>query len=196
MGKLRNLMVIAGFVVIALASAACGPIYGQLMRVSEGIKQFEVKSGKLSDLKGGGTLLVYAPFTKTEQAFFICPGELEDEFAVALTKAGVFKAESYLERDPAKAVAARSGLKSKTPEAIQQELKLAQAPERLLVGTLLRREMTVAPTRGVVMTAAYRLEFYNLRSGAATVIEVEVRDLAENMMTTLIDELVARLAKG
>ncbi|HBT83119.1 MAG: hypothetical protein A2091_10870 [Desulfuromonadales bacterium GWD2_61_12] len=196
MRELRNSMVVGGAVIIALALAACGPIYGQLMRVAEGVKHFEVKSGKSGDLKGGGALLVYAPFCKTEQAFFICPGELEEQMAVALTKAGLFTAESYLEHDPATAAAARTAMKSQTPEALQQAFKLAKAPERLLLGTLLRREMTVAPTRGVIMTEAYRLEFYNLRTGAVTVIEVEVRDLAEDIMTTLSDELVAQLAKG
>lgn len=196
MGKMRKMLMGSVAVMTALVLAACGPIFGQLMRVSEGIKQFEVSSGRLSDLQGGGALLVYAPFVKTEQAFIVCPGEIEEQFAVALTKAGVFKAESFLERDPVKAVAARAGIKGKTPEQLRQELNLTVAPERILFGTMLRREMTVAPMRGVVMEEAYRLEFHDLRSGTTTVLEVAVRDLAEECIPALIDELVARLAKG
>jgi hypothetical protein len=196
MGKTRNILKVSMAVVTLLALAACGPIFGQLMRVSEGIKQFEVSSGRLSDLKGGGTLLVYAPFVKAEEAFIVCPGEIEEQFAGALSKAEVFKAESFLERDPVKAAAARAGIKGKTPEQLRQELNLTVAPERILFGTMVRREMTVAPMRGVVMEEAYRLEFHDLRSGAVTVLEVAVRDLAEDCIPALVKELVARLANG
>jgi len=196
MRKNRKLLMIGGVVALVMALTACGPIFGQLMRISEGVNKFEVKSGRLADLKGGGSLLVYAPFTKTDQAFFVCPGEIEDKFALSLNKAGVFKAEIYLERDPVRAATMRAGLKGKTPEQVRQELNLGTAPERILLGTLLRREMTVAPMRGVVMEEAYKLEFVDLRSGTSTIIEVEVRDLAEYCIPALISELAARLAKG
>ena len=179
---------------VALLLSACCPLAGQLMKLSEGIKSFAVREGQLSELRGGGTLLVAAPFAKTGQAYFVCKGELEEQFAVELTKAGLFRGESFLERQPAQVAANEALLRSASGEELRQKLQLQEAPQTILFGTLLKREATVAPMRGVVMDEAYLLEFYNVASKRSVKIEVAVRDLAESSIATVVAELQAQLA--
>jgi hypothetical protein len=181
-------------VAFALLLSACCPLAGQLMKISEGIKFFAVREGQLSDIRSGGTLLVFAPFAKSEQAYFICKGELEEQFAVELTKAGLFQGESYLERRPAQLKATIAALRNASGEELQQQLQLQAAPLTVLFGTLLEREATVAPLRGVVMEERYLLEFYNVASKRSVKIEVAVRDLAEKSISALVAELQRELA--
>lgn len=188
----KNLLLLA----MVLLLTACGPIIGQLMSASEGIKEFEVRSGRLEDLGGNRSLLIFAPFAKTDQAFFICKGEDEEHFAAEFNRVGLFKAEAYVERDARQVQQRREGLKEKSPEQLRQELGLERAPDLILTGTLLRRETTVAPSRGVVMDDSWRLEFYDPATRSSTVLEVVVRDLAEECIPELVKELARRLGRG
>lgn len=180
----------------ALMLAACGPIMGQMMKVNEGVKEFEVRSGSLDSLRDGKNLLVFAPFAKTDQAFFICKGELEAQFAVELNKAGLFKAEEYLERNAKQVNQVRQALREKDPDALREELGLDILPDTILFGTMVARGTTVAPSRGVVMDESYRLEFFDLKSHTSTVIDVSVRDLAEQCIPEVVKEISRRLGRA
>lgn len=179
---------------VVLLLSACGPLAGQLMKIPEGIERFAVREGQLQDLQLGGALLVSAPFIKTEQAYFICKGEIEEQFAAELTKAGLFHGESYLERRPAQVAATVAALRNASGEELQQKLQLQTPPQTILFGTLLEREATVAPMRGVVMEERYLLEFYNVAGKRSVKIEVAVRDLAERSIPAVIAELQRELA--
>ncbi len=184
------------FFLLSLLLSGCGPVIGQVMRVADGLKEFEVTQGKIEDLAGGGELLVYGPFAKTSEAFYICRGEDAAHFAEELVKAGLFQSSLRLDReelDPSRAAAL---LKTLGAEELRQKFGLEKAPEKVLLGTILYRRTIVAPTRGVVMDVGYRLEFYDPRSRQSTVIEVAVRDLAERTVPRLVEELTRRLRHG
>ncbi len=184
------------FFLLSLLLSGCGPVIGQVMRVADGLKEFEVTQGTIEDLAGGGELLVYGPFAKTSEAFYICRGEDAAHFAEELVKAGLFQSSLRLDReelDPSRAAAL---LKTLGAEELRQKFGLEKAPEKVLLGTILYRRTIVAPTRGVVMDVGYRLEFYDPRSRQSTVIEVAVRDLAERTVPRLVEELTRRLRHG
>ncbi len=184
------------FFLLSLLLSGCGPVIGQVMRIADGLKEFELTQGKIEDLAGGGELLVYGPFAKTSKAFYICRGEDAAHFAEELVKAGLFQSSLRLDReelDPSRAAAL---LKTLGAEELRQKFGLEKAPEKVLLGTILYRRTIVAPTRGVVMDVGYRLEFYDPRSRQSTVIEVAVRDLAERTVPRLVEELTRRLRHG
>ncbi len=184
------------FFLLSLLLSGCGPVIGQVMRIADGLKEFELTQGKIEDLAGGGELLVYGPFAKTSEAFYICRGEDAAHFAEELVKAGLFQSSLRLDReelDPSRAAAL---LKTLGAEELRRKFGLEKAPEKVLLGTILYRRTIVAPTRGVVMDVGYRLEFYDPRSRQSTVIEVAVRDLAERTVPRLVEELTRRLRNG
>ena len=177
---------------IVLATAlltACGPIAGQLMKLSEGIKSFAVTEGSLATLQKEKPLLVFAPFDRNPEAFVVCKGETEEQFAIALTQAGLFRGESYLERQAGAVAGTADWLRKASGAEIQQRFALAAVPETILFGTLLKRATTVAPLRGVVIDEAYRLEFFSLATRRSVIVEVAVRDLAERSVPLAVQAL-------
>ncbi len=181
---------------LVLLLTACGPILGGLMKIEEGIKQFEVRSGSLSDLRPGRSLLVFGPFAKTDEAFYICRGEDAAQFNAEFVRAGLFRSELYLERDYKALEQTARRLRATAPEQLKTDLGLDIVPDTILFATLTRRETTVAPARGVVMEESFRLEFYDTRAGTSTVLEVAVRDLAERCIPTLVKEFAERLGRS
>lgn len=171
--------------------AACGPIWGQMMRLQEGLKSLEVKEGELGVLRPGARIVVLGPFAKAAGAFEICRGDDAAAFAEQLTRHG-FVAELSLAKegpDPRQRVALLAG---KSPDVLQKELGLAGPPELLLSGTLLARDMTVAPARGVVLDEAFRLEFSDASGKRRLVVEAAVRELAGKGISRVIEELARR----
>ena len=73
-------------------------------------------------------------------------------------------------------------------------MQLEYRPDYLLFGTILQREMTVAPTRGLVMTVGYRLEFYHLATGESTVVEATVRDLFPDCIPSIVKAFGEKIA--
>jgi len=181
---------------MVLLLSACGPIWGGLMKIEEGIKAFEVRSGNLSDLRPGSSLLVFGPFAKTDEAFYICRGEDAAQFNAEFDRAGLFRSELYLERNYKELAQTAQRLRATSPEQLKTDLELDIVPEKILFATLTRRETTVAPARGVVMEESFRLEFYDTRLRTSTVLEVTVRDLAERCIPTLVKELADRLGRS
>lgn len=177
---------LAVIALLALALSACGPIIGQVMRTTDGIKNFQVIEGALSDLKPGSRLLVFGPFARTAEAFYISRGEDAYTFADSFNEAGLFQTETYLERDYARLDQRAAALRDKTPAQLAADLELKAPPQLILFGTLVERETIIAPTRGVVMTTAYRLEFFNPSTGNSTVLEVTVKDLFEDCIPSVV----------
>lgn len=167
----------------------CGPIYGQLMRLNEGIKDFTVVSGRLDTLQPGSTIVVAAPFAKRAAAYYICRNDDPVAFAEQLSARGFTTALTF-EPDPGQLTATTLRLRNSSAGELQRELQLPTPPEFILFGTLLTRETSVAPLRGVVMKQSFRLEFYDLRDRQSTVVEVAAQTLVQDSIETMVAELL------
>ena len=173
--------------------SACGPIIGGMMVAGNGIKDFEVVQGDFSALPLASQIVVLGPFDKTDQAFYICRGEEAAAFASAFNQLGLFSAELDVDtRFPEKLPEAVQ-FKGRTPAEAQQSLGLQKTPELIMSGTILSREMTAAPAKGVIMTARYRLEFLNLTDGQTTVIEISAQDMFQDVIPNTVRHLAKQL---
>ena len=83
-----------------------------------------------------------------------------------------------------------------SPAQLRERYNLEQDPARVVFGTIMKRQTVIAPTRGVVMIVAFRLEFYDPASRDSTVVMVAVRDLAERCIPLAVEELVRQLDGG
>ena len=178
---------------LLLLLAGCGPIFGQMTALTDGVKEFRVVDGRLADLKGDGPLLVYGPFAKTPAAFYICRGEDAANLADALREAGLFRSELYLERNYDRVEATAKHLRTLTAAELKDQLGLARPPARILFGTILYRHTFIAPARGVEMEVGYRLEFYDVASRQTTTVEIGVKNLAEETVKQVVAELARRV---
>jgi len=178
---------------LVIPLAGCGLIYGQLTKAGDGIKSFAILQGDLAVLKGGGDLLVYAPFGKTDNAFYVARGEEAAHFAATLEEVRLFQTEFLFERDVDDVEKTAQMLRGMSAEAAQEYAGMARAPRLILFGTLVERHESVAPTRGVLMDITYQLEFYEIASRQSTILEVRVKHLAEECVNVVVSDLVERL---
>ncbi|PLY01406.1 MAG: hypothetical protein C0623_05385 [Desulfuromonas sp.] len=188
--KVKSLLAISALFLLA----ACGPIIGQAMVASNGVKDFKVVKGNLADLRAGQKLLVVAPFATTPESFYICRGEDASVFVDSFNGTGLFSADFHMTgqfEDNGPLIVA---LKKSSPEAIRSKLELAAAPDLLLTGTIVSRETVAAPAKGIVMKVTYRLEFTDLKSGKTTVVEVDVQDYFQECIPTVVKELMKRIS--
>ena len=185
----------AGLVLAVMLLGACGPIIGGMMVSSNGIKEFRVTSGNLATLRPGARLAIIGPFDKTPEAFYICRGEDDASFATSFKQNGLFAAELAIpDRFPKQSPKA-TDWRGKTPAEVQQALKLSAPPDYLMSGSILRRDMDAAPTRGVIMKVAFRLDFLELASGKTTTVEVDVQELFQNAIPEIAKELGRQMGR-
>lgn len=183
-----------GGILILLFLAACGPIIGSAMVSSNGVKDFKVTEGQLSDLKAGSQVLIVAPFATTPESFYICRGEDASVFVDAINETGLFNADFHMENRFEDNSGLIAGLKKESPSTVQSKLHLKDAPQIIMTGTVLKRQTVAAPAKGVIMEVSYRLEFYNLTSAKKTVIEIDVKDMFQDCIRTAVKELTKRVA--
>jgi len=181
----------AGFSLLFLS--ACGPMIGGMMVAGNGIKDFEVVQGDFTALPLGSQVAVLGPFDKTDQAFYICRGEEAAAFANAFNQFGPFSAELDVDTRFPEKLPGATQFKGRTPAEAQQTLGLEKTPDIIMSGTILSREMTAAPAKGVIMTARYRLEFLNLADGLTTVIEVSTQDMFQDVVPNTVRYLAKQL---
>lgn len=177
-----------------LLLTSCGPIIGNIMVSSTGVKDFEVESGSLSDLKPGSRLLVVAPFATTPESFYICRGEDTSMFVSAFNETGLFAADFHMPNRFDENTDLFARLEKSSPSEIRSLFNLADAPQILLTGTILHRETVAAPTKGVIMNVTYRLAFTDLESGRKTVVDISVKDLFQDCIPTAVRALTKRIA--
>lgn len=176
-----------------LMLSACGPMIGGIMVASNGVKDFDIHQGKLTDLSTGSRIVVLGPFDKTPEAFYICRGEDAAGFTSAFNQTGLFSAELAIDtRFPDELPQARQ-LKGQTTAEVQKTLGLEKSPDLVMSGTILSREMVAAPAQGVIMTVAYRLEFLNLDNGRTTVIEVTTKDMFQDVIPETVEHLAKQM---
>jgi hypothetical protein len=182
----------AAAVAVLLILSACGPIYSVVSKASEGIREFKVVEGDLSMLKPQGRLLVYGPFDKTEQAYYIAKGEDAAQFAASFARTGFQKSELYIEKNFAQLKHTAQQMRGSDAARIKKDYGLEAEPDTILFGTLVERgPVTVVPFRAVFLTT-YRLEFFDVASGASTVVEVQVKMRYEEIIPNIVEEIVRR----
>lgn len=182
-------------VLLMAVLSGCGLIYGQVMRSAEGVDEIKVLSGDIADLRPGSRVLVIGPFAKTRDAFYICRGEEAAFFSEQFKEKGLFHSELHVRPgfdDPQLAV---TEIKGMAPEQLALRLGLGRNPELILFGTILAREMSVAPGRGVVMTVSYRLEFYNPATRQSTTVEVATRDIFADCIPGIVAALMEKIVR-
>lgn len=176
---------------LTLLLCGCGPIIGQLMGSGEGLDSFIVVSGQPPQVKEQASILVFGPFAKGADAFFLCRGEDAAKFSDEFIRHGL-RSELYLAHGSAGRVPL-SKAKEMSPEELRSALGLTDLPDYLLSGTLSRRKMTVAPTHGVVMEELYELELLDLQTKRTSSYRAEVKDLAQETIPDVVAALVKRL---
>ena len=175
-----------------LSLSGCGPIIGQLMRVSEGVQSFQVIHGNLNQLKAGSNLLVVGPFDKAKGAYYLSRGDDAAAFPEAIKETGLFKTDLYIgpkftNRDKINSLRHMSG------KQISQELNLKNVPDYIMYGTILERDTIVAPTRGLIMRVGYRLEFVNLENKSSVVILVTVKKPFRDCIAAIAGEVAKQV---
>lgn len=188
MKKMRLLTALA----VLLVLSACGPIYSVVSKASEGIRDFKVVEGDLSMLKPGGQLLVYGPFDKTEQAYYIAKGEDAAQFAASFDQTGFQRSELHIEKNFAQLEQTAQQMRGSNAARIKEDYGLEAEPDTILFGTLVERgPVTVVPFRAVFLTT-YRLEFFDVASGTSSVVEVQVKMRYEEIIPSIVEEIVLR----
>lgn len=194
--------------------SACGPLYGQSMKLSEGLKGYEVVKGDVAELKKVKNLLVLGPFLGasdehhmcipreegtfpfTSDIIFISKHNDAQRFAAAFEKAGLFDTELYLEVYYDRIEETTKRLRAMNRLEMEKELKLKTAPELVLFGVVKKIEHKIAPLRGVLVDVQYELEFYNPETRQSIVIDVAVFEMFNEDMNTIVKEIKNRMAGG
>jgi hypothetical protein len=178
---------------LLLALGACGPIIGQLMRMADGVKNFQVASGDLADMRKGQQILVVGPFAMAPGAWEIARGDEAAFFANEFDRAGFFNAELHMGDRYANAAKIVGEVKSRSAAQLKADYALEVEPDVVMFGTVLSRETIVAPTRGIIMEVGYRLEFFNPGTGKSTVVLVTVHEQFKDCIKMVVEELARRV---
>lgn len=191
---MKKLLTVGSLFLVA-ALTGCGPLIGQMMRASTGVKEFQITQGSLEDLRSVKHVVVFAPFEKAEGAYFICRGEDEANLAQELQKEKLYTTEFFMERDYGKGPQTLAELQRKSPDELQSQLKLTSAPDAILSGKILARDENVAPTYGMIQHLRLRLDLYNLRTKKSATIEIAVKELHQQTFSMIVTELKRQIDK-
>lgn len=199
---------------LVLLSGCGGPIYGQFMKLSEGLKSYEVVRGDITDLKAVKRLLVVGPFLETGDEHHMCtvkeggtfPFDADITFitkhndaqrlAKGFEQAGLFDTELYLEVYYDRIKETTQRLKTLNSSEIKKEFALRAAPEMILLGVVRKLDHRIAPLRGVIVDAQYELEFYNPDTQRSIMVNVKVSAMFNEDMAVIIQEMKNRMAAG
>jgi len=190
--KIVNLFL--GFSLLVLT--ACGPIIGGMMASGGGVKDFKVTSGNLSDLKPGSHIVVLGPFDTTDMAFHICHGEDAAALSGAFNRSGLFISTLKIDERFPEPYPVVNSYQGQTAQQVQAALALEQAPDLLLSGIIMKREMVTAPAQGVMMRVRYQLNLLVLATGKLVQIEVEANDLFEKCVPEIVAKLQEQIVGG
>ncbi|PLX85568.1 MAG: hypothetical protein C0614_04340 [Desulfuromonas sp.] len=180
-------------VLCLLLLSACGPIIGGMMVAGTGVKEVTVVRGELTTLTAGSRIAVLGPFAKTAEAFYICRGEEAAGFASSFVTSGLFQAELSIDQRFPDRLPTIQDWKGKAPAEVQKALDLDAPPELLMSGTILKREMVAAPMQGVITHVVYRLDFLDLQSGQEVSMEMTVKELFQEAIPSVVEELARRV---
>lgn len=181
------------FLPLLLSLVACGPLVGQLMRMADGVKSFQVQSGDLASLRKGAHILVVGPFDLAPGAWEIARGDEAAMFVNEFNRAGFFNAELHAGDRCGKASKNFAEAKAKSAAQLKADYGLEAEPDVLLFATVMDRDTIVAPTRGMIMEVAYRLEFFSLATNTSTVVRITVREHFKECIKLTVEELARRV---
>ncbi|MEN8136007.1 MAG: hypothetical protein ABFS18_10820 [Thermodesulfobacteriota bacterium] len=187
---------IALLAVCLLGLSSCGPIIGQLMKVSEGVKDFRVISGNLAELAEVRNVLVVGPFAKEPGAYYIVRGDEAGMFFQEINNTANLHAELHIGKRYGDLAAMAFSLRSKSSVQLKNELGLQDEPDLVMFGTILERDTIVAPTRGIIMRVGYRLELFNPATNGSTVIEITVKDHFKDCVKLVVAEMLRQAEIG
>ena len=175
---------------LMLLLSSCGPIIGQMMKMSEGVKDFKVVGGDNASLSQGRNILVVGPFDKAPGAYYIARGDEAGMFFQEFNNNGFFKSELHIGNRYGDLQEAASSIRSKSAAQLKAAFGLEASPDLVMFGTILERETIVAPTRGIIMQVSYRLEFFDTASSASTIIEITIKDHFKDCVKLVISEII------
>lgn len=175
-----------------LTLVSCGPIIGQLMRIADGVKNFQVIQGDLAALKKGQKILVVGPFETAPDAWDIARGDDAVLFYNEFNRSGFYVAEVHMGDRYGKADKTVAEVKGKSASQLKADYQLEGEPGLVMFGTVLSRETVVAPARGIIMEVGYRLEFYNPADGKSAVVEITVHEHFKDCIKLVVEELAHR----
>ncbi len=183
---------------LLLVISSCGPIIGQLMKASEGVKDFRVISGNPGELKTARNILVVGPFAKAPGAYYIARGDEAGMFFQEINNTDKLHAELHIGQRFGDLAQMVSTIRSKSPAQLKNEMGLQNQPDLVLFATILERETIVAPTRGIIMRVGYRLELFNPATNGSTVLEIIVKDHFKDCVKLVVGEMLrqAEIAGG
>jgi hypothetical protein len=181
---------------LILSLVSCGPILGQLMRMADGVKNFQVVKDDLGDLKKGQKILVVGPFETAPGAWDIARGDDAVFFYNEFNLAKYYTAELHMGDRYGKAAKTIAEVKGKSAAQLKADYQLESEPGLVMFGTVLSRDTIVAPTRGIIMEVGYRLEFYNPADGKSAVVEISVREHFKDCIKLVVEELTHRAANA
>ena len=176
-------------------SVSCGPIIGQLTRLGDGFKTFEVESGTLDGVKKGSRILVVGPFSVSGSGYHIARGDDSAFFYREFVRNGYLAPELYVGDKNSDPEELKSSLRSLRPDELKTKLGLENAPDLILFGDITERSTFVAPTRGILQRVGYRLEIVNAADGSSTVINAVVRARFRDCPGLIVDELIRRIRR-
>jgi len=177
---------------LLLLLSSCGPIIGQLMRASEGVKDFRVTAGSLADVAQAKNILVVGPFAREAGAYYIARGDEAGMFFQEINNTGKLRAELHIGDRFGDLAETAASLRSMSPSQLKEQLGLKGEPDLVLFGTILERETIVAPTRGIIMQVAYRLEFFNPATNGSTIVEIKVKKHFKDCVNLVVNEIMRR----
>ncbi|MCK4838251.1 MAG: hypothetical protein KAS94_05570 [Desulfobulbaceae bacterium] len=175
---------------LLLVLSSCGPIIGQLMKASEGVKDFRVITGDLADLKTARNILVVGPFAKAPGAYYIARGDEAGLFFQEINNTAKLRAELHIGKRYGDLAEMVSTIRSKSSDQLKNEMGLQTEPDLVLFATILERDTIVAPTRGIIMRVGYRLELFNPATNGSTVIEIIVKDHFKDCIKLVVGEML------
>jgi hypothetical protein len=175
---------------LLLLLSSCGPIIGQLMKVSEGVKDFRVVAGDIADFKTARNILVVGPFAKAPGAYYIARGDEAGMFFQEINNTDTLHAELHIGKRYGDLAEMASSIRSKSSSQLKSEMDLQTEPDLVMFGTILARDTIVAPTRGIIMRVSYRLELFNPATNGSTVVEITVKDHFRDCIKLVVTEML------
>lgn len=179
-----------------LLLSSCGPIIGQLMKVSDGVKDFQVVGGDLAALAKAQNILVVGPFAKVPGAYHIARGDEAGLFFQELNNSGRVHAELHIGKLYGDLAAMVASIRSMGAAELKKEMGLQAEPDLVLFGTILERDTIIAPTRGIIMRVGYRLELFNPVSNSSTVLEITVKEHFKDCVKLVVAEMFRQAGVG
>ncbi|MBU0674932.1 MAG: hypothetical protein KJ950_09845 [Proteobacteria bacterium] len=172
----------------------CGPLVGQLMKLTEGVREIKIVDGDPLVFKKGVTILV-VPFSAGGK-YPVYGDSDAAAFQRALSGSGYATATLWPGNGGEDAGAAIAEIRSMPANELPPVGGLGENPDLVLFGTVLTRDIMIAPMRGRIMRVRYRLEFFEPVDKYSLIVEIEVRAHLKSAIGLAVQELIGQVGVG